>query len=558
MSFQKYRNFQPIELPERQWPGKRLEQAPTWCSVDLRDGNQALIHPMHPARKRRMFEYLVKMGFKEIEVGFPAASKDDFDFTRMVIEETLVPDDVSIQMLVQARAHLIDRTFEALQGAKRPIIHMYNSTSTLQRRVVFGKSRSEIIELALDGVKRIRDKADENVRFQYSPESFTGTELDFALEICERVAEVWGPTEENPIILNLPGTVEMATPNVYADQIEWFHRHMSLGKRAVISLHAHNDRGTAVAATELGMMAGAGRVEGTLFGNGERTGNVDLVTVAMNLFSQGIDPELDFSHIRDIVQLSEECTEIKVHPRHPYAGDLVFTAFSGSHQDAIRKGIMAMRKNKDEIWQVPYLPIDPADVGRQYEPVVRINSQSGKGGIAFVLEEYSGLRLPRALQVEFSQKIQSVTDSDGEELTPEQVTKAFMDTYVCHEGVYSLKEYTSGPVEEDAPDRLSKPSRVVASVADPDGNIREIEGTGNGPVSAFVVGFEKAFGMELKVLGYEQHALNEGRFAKAVSYVQLTIDQGMPVYGVGEDANTSTSALLGVVSAINRAMARQK
>ncbi len=487
------------------------------------------------------------MGFKEIELGFPAASKDDFDFTRMVIEEGLVPDDVSVQVLVQARAHLIDRTFEALEGAKRPIVHMYNSTSTLQRRVVFGKSRKEIIHLALEGVKRVRDKAGEHVRFQYSPESFTGTELPFALEVCEAVAEAWGPTEENPIILNLPGTVEMATPNVYADQIEWFIRHMSLGKRAVISLHAHNDRGTAVAATELAMMAGAGRVEGTLFGNGERTGNVDLVTVAMNLFSQGIDPKLDFSRIREIVELSEACTEIKVHPRHPYAGELVFTAFSGSHQDAIRKGVKAMREGGSDLWEVPYLPIDPADVGRQYEPIVRINSQSGKGGVAFVLEEHSGFRLPRDLQVEFSQVIQGIADIGAVELSPEQITDAFIKTYERTKGPYELLEFGSRPVKE---------CRVVATVRNPDGGDTELTGTGNGPVSAFVEGLEQAFGIKLEVLDYEQHALDKGRFAKAVTYVRLSLNQGMPTYGIGLDENTATSALLGVVAAINRALER--
>ncbi|HYQ93061.1 MAG TPA: 2-isopropylmalate synthase, partial [Candidatus Competibacteraceae bacterium] len=479
---QKYRPFPPVQLPDRQWPNRVLTRAPDWCSVDLRDGNQALIEPMGPERKRRLFKLLVKLGFKEIEVGFPAASQTDYDFTRMLIEEDLIPDDVAIQVLTQSREHLIRRTFEAVRGAKRVIVHLYNSTSPLQRQVVFGLDRQGIIDIAVTGAELIRTLAAKQPEtqwiFQYSPESFTATELDFALDICEAVNAVWQPTPERKVILNLPATVEMATPNAYADQIEWFLRRIDRRDSVILSLHPHNDRGTAVAAAELAMLAGAERVEGTLFGNGERTGNVDIVTLALNLFTQGINPGLDLSDINAIIREVEYCNQIPVHPRHPYAGDLVFTAFSGSHQDAIKKGLAA---NADQpIWEVPYLPIDPSDVGRSYEAVIRINSQSGKGGIAYVMEKDYGLALPRRLQIEFSQVVQAIADETGKELAPTAIWTAFQQEYLDARGPYSFVEH------RDSPDGRAIDSYRLTATIRHHGRERIIAGTGNGPIDAFV------------------------------------------------------------------------
>ncbi|MDX1655546.1 MAG: 2-isopropylmalate synthase, partial [Candidatus Competibacteraceae bacterium] len=439
----KYRPFAPIALPDRCWPNRVIQRAPLWCSVDLRDGNQALIEPMGMDRKRQMFQMLVRLGFKEIEVGFPAASQTDFDFVRSLIEEDLVPEDVTIQVLTQARAQLIDRTFESLKGARRAIVHLYNSTSTVQRRVVFGMDREQIKAIAVRGAQRVRECAraqpDTQWVFQYSPESFTGTELDYAVEVVDAVNEIWQPTPEHKVIINLPATVEMSTPNIYADQVEWFCRQIRNRQSIVLSVHPHNDRGTAVAAAELAVMAGADRVEGTLFGNGERTGNVDLVTLALNLYTQGVEPELDLADINEVIRCAEHCNQLPVHPRHPYAGDLVFTAFSGSHQDAIKKGLAA--RNQGEFWEVPYLPIDPRDVGRSYEAVIRVNSQSGKGGVAYIMERDHGLNLPRRLQMEFAQVVQKVADTTGKELTPLGLWNAFQDEYLVQTGPYALVEY---------------------------------------------------------------------------------------------------------------------
>src|SRR5437660_3543514 len=515
--YQPYHQQFSIDLPARQWPTRRIEVAPRWCAVDLRDGNQALIDPMSPERKRRMFALLVQMGYKEIEVGFPSASQTEFDFVRQLIEQDLIPDDVMIQVLTQARPELIERTFESLRGAPRALVHLYNSTSTLQRRVVFGLDRAGIVDIAVRGARLCRTLArtlpGTDVRFQYSPESFTGTELDFAVEICEAVMDVWEPTTERPVILNLPATVEMATPNVYADQIEWFHRTVRGRETIVLSLHPHNDRGTAVAAAELGVMAGADRVEGTLFGNGERTGNVDVVTLALNLFSQGIDPGIEIHDIDDIVRTVEYCNQLPVHPRHPYAGELVYTAFSGSHQDAIKKGFEALEKRNDALWEVPYLPIDPKDLGRSYEAVIRVNSQSGKGGVAYVIKADHGLDLPRALQVEFSRIVQEVADRTGKELTSGDIWSLFEETYLGGGGV-RLVDYSVLP-EPRAGER-----RIVATIEER-GAERRIEGVGNGPIAAFVDALKRDCGIALTVLDYHENAVAAGADAQAAAYVQI-------------------------------------
>ncbi|HYD32785.1 MAG TPA: 2-isopropylmalate synthase, partial [Azospirillaceae bacterium] len=478
----KYQPFPPVNLTDRQWPGRSITAPPMWCSVDLRDGNQALIEPMGPERKRRMFDLLVRMGFKEIEVGFPAASQTDFEFLRVLVDEKLIPDDVTIQVLTQAREDLIRPTFEAIRGTRRAIVHLYNSTSELQRRVVFGMDCAGITELAVNGTKLIKELAAEaetagtEIVLQYSPESFTGTELDFAVEICEAVMEVWQPTRERRIILNLPATVEMSTPNVHADQIEWFARKLKNRDCAILSVHPHNDRGTAVAAAELAMLAGADRVEGTLFGNGERTGNVDVVTLALNMMTQGVDPGLRIDNINELVRTVEYCNQLPVHPRHPYGGELVFTAFSGSHQDAIRKGFQAMVKSNSGLWEVPYLPIDPKDIGRTYEAVIRINSQSGKGGIAYVLESDYGITLPRRLQVEFSRAVQEIADRTGKEITPDAVWQTFRTSYLEQDGAYDLVDHTIAHV--------TPPSerRSITAVVRARGREQAIRGTGNGPI----------------------------------------------------------------------------
>lgn len=543
----RYQPVSPVQLPDRAWPNRVITQAPEWCSVDLRDGNQALVEPMGWDRKIKLFELLVRLGFKQIEVGFPAASQTDFDFVRRLIQEQRIPSDVTIQVLVQARKDLISRTFESLRGAARAIVHLYNSTSTLQRRVVFGKGRDEIRELAVQGTRWVREYAsaqpETEIIFEYSPESFTGTELDFALEVCNAVSECWVPTPERKMILNLPATVEMSTPNLYADQVEWMHRHLARRDACVLSVHTHNDRGTAVAATELAIMAGADRVEGTLFGNGERTGNVDLVTVAMNLFSQGIDPKLDFSEIPEVARVYQETCRMPIHPRHPYVGELVFTAFSGSHQDAIRKGLDAMVKANQAIWEVPYLPIDPADVGRVYEPLVRINSQSGKGGVAFVLERAGGYHIPRDLAATFSQSIQRITDETGAELAPAEVVQRFEQEYLTANSRFSLQDF--------AVNRTSAEHCQVRAVLTESGRAFEIRAVGNGPIDAFVQAINRTFGNQVHVVDYAEHALGEGEDAEAMAYVKLR-GNNRSVWGVGRAHDIVAASFAAVTSAVSR------
>jgi 2-isopropylmalate synthase len=557
MPVHRYTPFVPIELPDRRWPERRIDRAPRWCAVDLRDGNQALIDPMSPARKKRMFELLVRMGYKEIEVGFPSASQTDFDFVRQLVEEDLIPDDVVIQVLTQARDPLIERTFESIRGAKQAIVHLYNSTSTLQRRVVFGLPKEGIVDIAVQGARLCRKLtetvADTDVFFEYSPESYTGTELDFALEVCNAVNDVWQPAPEHKTIVNLPATVEMTTPNLYADSIEWMHRNLAHRDSVVLSLHPHNDRGTAVAAAELGFMAGADRIEGCLFGNGERTGNVCLVTLGMNLFSQGIDPQVDFSDIDEIRRTVEYCNQLPVHERHPYGGDLVFTAFSGSHQDAIKKGLDWMERDAaaagvpvaDFRWAVPYLPIDPKDVGRSYEAVIRVNSQSGKGGVAYVMKTEHHLDLPRRLQIEFSQVIQARTDVSGGEVTPAQMWEAFETEYLSPRTPVSLNSHHTSSAE-GSDDQLDVDVYV-------EGDKRALVGRGNGPIAAFVDALA-SIGYEVRVLDYAEHALSAGGDARAAAYVECAIGDRI-LWGVGVDANIVTASLRAVVSAVNRAAA---
>ncbi len=548
MPFRHYRAFTPVPLPDRTWPSRVITKAPRWCSVDLRDGNQALIDPMDPSRKRRMFDLLVKCGFKEIEVGFPSASQPDFDFVRQLIEENLIPDDVIIQVLTQARPELIERTYESLRGAPRAIVHLYNSTSTLQRRVVFGLNRAGIVDIAVRAARVCQDLngaiPECDVHWEYSPESFTGTELDFAVEICEAVMDVWKPTPDRRMILNLPATVEMATPNVYADQIEWFLRHIRDRESIILSLHPHNDRGTAVAAAELGVMAGADRVEGTLFGNGERTGNVDVVTLALNLFSQGVDPELNFSDIDAARRTVEHCNRLPVHPRHPYVGDLVYTAFSGSHQDAIKKGFEALGKNYD-VWEVPYLPVDPHHLGRSYEAVIRVNSQSGKGGVAYIMKFDHGLDLPRRLQIEFSGVIQGIVEESGTEIQAAQIWSAFEATYLTPTRPLTLIGHPATTTARDS-GRTSLETTVQV-----DGTERLVRGGGNGPIAAFVDALGRDAGVGVEVLDYHEHALGEGAGATAVAYVEARV-AGKTRWGVGIDSNILTASLKAVVSAINR------
>ena len=560
MPFGRYQPFTPIDLPDRTWPNRVIGQAPRWCAVDLRDGNQALIDPMTPQRKLRMFQLLVDMGYKEIEVGFPSASQTDFDFVRQIIEDGLIPDDVVIQVLTQSREHLIERTFEAVRGAKQAIVHLYNSTSTLQRRVVFGLDKAGIVDIAVHGAQLCQKFADEiagdtDVYFEYSPESYTGTELEFALEVCNAVTDVWQPTPERKVILNLPATVEMATPNVYADSIEWMHRNLARRDSIVLSLHPHNDRGTAVAAAELGYLAGADRIEGCLFGNGERTGNVCLVTLGLNLFSQGIDPQIDFSDIDHIRRTVEYCNQIPVHERHPYGGDLVYTAFSGSHQDAINKGLNAMAADADAAgvdvdaftWQVPYLPIDPKDVGRTYEAVIRVNSQSGKGGVAYVMRTEHSLDLPRRLQIEFSQVIQRITDTEGGEVSPEEMWATFSDEYLPNPaapwGRFSLVS-----VKQDS---AVDGDTTVSVVMRDNGSEVSLVGTGNGPVAAFCAALA-THGVDVRVLDYAEHAMSAGGDARAAAYLECAVRDRV-LWGVGIDPSITTASLKGIVSAVNRA-----
>src|SRR6201996_3346653 len=545
---QKYSPFPPIGLTDRTWPNRVIARAPTWCSVDLRDGNQALIEPMNPSRKHRIFEQLVKLGFKEIEVGFPAASQTDFDFVRELIERGLVPDDVTIQVLTQARPELIARTYESLQGARRAIMHVYNSTSVAQRRVVFRTDRAGIVDIAVRGATVVREHAlkqrDTEWVFQYSPESFTGTELDFAVEVCDAVNAVWEPTPARKSILNLPATVEMATPNVYADQIEWFGRHVARRDSIVLSVHPHNDRGTGVAAAELAVMGGADRVEGTLFGNGERTGNVDIVTLALNLYTQGVKPGLDFSNINEVARCAEACNQLPIHPRHPYVGDLVFTAFSGSHQDAIKKGFAALKPGA--IWDVPYLPIDPQDLGRTYDSIIRVNSQSGKGGVAYLLERDHQYVLPRRLQIEFSQVVQAAADATGKELTSDELAELFSAEYLRTTAPFVYRSHQLAATADGA-DR----ERITLHV-DRNGTPLTLTGSGSGPIDALV----EALGLPMDVLSYSEHSRSAGSGAQAVAYVEITPHSRVTLFGVGIHNNIVTASLLAVLSAVNRAMAR--
>ena len=553
MPIAKYQPFAPIALKDRTWPNAQITQAPIWCSVDLRDGNQALVEPMGTERKSRMFALLLALGFREIEVAFPSASQTDFDFVRSLIESNKIPEGVAIQVLTQCRADLIDRTFEAIEGAQNVIFHFYNSTSTLQREVVFRQDRKGITNIAVEAAKRIRERAEtvmaksaSKIQYEYSPESFTGTELDYALEICEAVKAVLEPTADHKLILNLPATVEMATPNVYADQIEWFLRQVSGRETITLSVHPHNDRGTAVAATELALMAGADRVEGTLLGNGERTGNVDLVTLGLNLFTQGVDPKLDLSNVDQILEVVEYCNQITTHPRHPYVGEFVYTAFSGSHQDAIKKGFDALQKRNDGVFAVPYLPIDPKDVGRSYEAVIRINSQSGKGGIAYLLKTDHGLDLPRSLQVEFSKIAQTVMDQDGQELSSEALWQLFSKTYGLQEASLTLLSHEMTPVSAHV-------TKLTATLSAPKGETLVVEGTGNGPVDAFVDALARHYALDFALTDYKEHALGRGASAQAASYIVIELADGATFHGVGLDENIILSSLKAVLSAVLRA-----
>lgn len=545
----KYQPYPKVNLDNRAWPDKQIEKAPIWCSVDLRDGNQALIDPMGQDRKERMFRLLLDMGFPEIEIGFPSASQTDFDFARWCIEHGNVPDYVSLQVLVQCRPELITRTFEALEGAKHPIVHFYNSTSELQRRVVFAKDVAGVKKIATDGAKMIMDmagKAGRGYRFEYSPESFTGTELEVALEISNAVIEIVNPTPDHKMILNLPSTVEMSTPNIYADQIEWMCRNIDRRDSVIISLHPHNDRGCGIAATELGLLAGADRVEGTLFGNGERTGNVDIVTLALNMFTQGIDPELDCSDIEKLKEVYEYCNQLNIPERHPYVGELVYTAFSGSHQDAINKGMKAMKVSNKTLWEVPYLPIDPRDVGRSYEAIIRINSQSGKGGIAYILQEDYGLNLPRNMQIEFRDVIQEITDREGKELSPKRIYEEFIKNYVEHENTrFGFVDYRTS-ADPSVKGRVN----VTAEITDK-GVVHEIMGNGTGLVDGFIDALSRYTGQKLSVVDYSEHSLQQGSDAKAICYMEIAYPKGK-IFGAAIDDNIATASLSAIVSAVNR------
>lgn len=552
LNYQKYRKNPVMDYPEREWPGREIEKAPIWCSVDLRDGNQALIDPMVVEEKIEMFQHLIKLGFQEIEIGFPAASQIEFDFLRQLVDRKMIPEGVCVQVLTQCREELIDRTFEAIEGCSRAVVHIYNSTSTLQRDVVFGMDREEIKKIAVNGTKMVKERAQKfpgEIILEYSPESFTGTEMDFALDICTAVQEEWGPTAKKPMIINLPSTVEMTTPNVFADQIEWMNKHFKNRESIILSVHPHNDRGTGVASAELSLLAGADRVEGTLFGNGERTGNVDILNIAYNMFSQGIDPQLHIEHINEIIELYERCCKIPIHPRHPYAGKLVFTAFSGSHQDAINKGVKAMRERGSQIWQVPYLPIDPADIGREYEPIVRINSQSGKGGVAFVMDTYFGFKLPKGMHKEFANVIQKISEKQGE-VSPEQIMEQFrMDYLDRKEPIHFRKlrvDDLSGETESDFDTK--------ATVLYTDHGVqKQFEAVGNGPIDAVQRGLREVLGVNIKVLDYEEHALQSGANSQAAAYIHLLdADDGRVTYGVGVSSNITRASVRAIFSAVNR------
>ena len=552
MNYQKYKRFETISLPDRTWPDRHIEKAPTWCSVDLRDGNQALVTPMNIDEKVEMFQKLVELGFKEIEVGFPSASQIEYDFIRKLIDDHLVPGDVTLQVLTQCREHLIRRTFESLKGLDKAIVHIYNSTSVLQRDVVFNKDKEEIKKIATDGCQLVKDLCSEfdgKVILEYSPESFTGTEMDYAVEVCDAVMDVWGASKDNKVIINLPATVEMDTPNVYADQIEWIGRHFKDRERVILSLHPHNDRGTGVAATELGLLAGADRVEGTLFGNGERTGNVDLVTVALNMYTHGVDPKLDFSHINDIKKMYERVTKMEVPPRQPYAGQLVFTAFSGSHQDAINKGMHKYRERGNKQWEVPYLPIDPADLNRQYEPIVRINSQSGKGGVAFVMDTVFGYHIPKAMQANFAKVVQNISEAEGE-VSPERIFDTFTKEYIDMEEPYKFISQKLIDESEDPTNDFDR--KVILKIID-HGEEKTLVGHGNGPIDAVRDALNSGSNVHFTLLDYSEHALTSGSSSKAASYVEMQ-GEGMQSaeWGVGVHANITTATMMAMICGLGR------
>ncbi len=552
LNYKRYRKNPVVDYPQRQWPNKEIEKAPIWCSVDLRDGNQALIDPMVVEEKIEFFQFLIKLGFKEIEIGFPAASQIEYDFLRQLVDRKLIPDDVCVQVLTQCREEQVERTFEAIEGCKQAIVHIYNSTSTLQRDVVFNMDKPEIIDIAIKGTKMVKERAAKfpgKIILEYSPESFTGTELDFALEICTAVQKEWGPTKENPMIINLPSTVETNTPNVYADEIEWMSNHFENRESIILSVHPHNDRGTGVASAELALLAGADRVEGTLFGNGERTGNVDVLNIAYNMFSQGINPELEIEHINDIIEIYERCVKIPIHPRHPYAGKLVFTAFSGSHQDAINKGVKAMKERGGDIWQVPYLPIDPADIGREYEPIVRINSQSGKGGVAFVMDTYFGFKLPKGMHKEFANVIQKISEKQGE-VSPDQIMDAFREEYLDKKEPIHFRKLNV--VDLGGEKETSFDTQVTVIYTDHDVE-KEFTAVGNGPVDAVKRGLKEALDVDIKILDYEEHALQSGSNSQAAAYIHLLdVENGAVTYGVGVSSNITRASVRAIFSAINR------
>ena len=549
--YKKYKPTAPVYLDTRTWPGKAITKPPIWCSVDLRDGNQALVEPMDTARKLKMFKTLVSMGFKEIEIGFPSASDTDFQFCRYLVENKLIPDDVTVQVLTQAREHLIDKTFEALKGCKSAILHLYNSVSTLQRKVVFKQDRAGVKKIASDGAAMVFDRLkhlpDTILTLQYSPESFTGTELDYALDVCETVLDCWKASKKNKVIINLPATVEMSTPNIYADQIEWMSNNFSERDRVILSLHPHNDRGTGVAATELGLMAGADRVEGTLFGNGERTGNVDIVTLGLNMFTQGIDPELDFSDINKLIETAEFCNQLPVHQRHPYAGLLVHTAFSGSHQDAIRKGMEAISKSNDPFWEVPYLPIDPNDIGRTYEAIIRVNSQSGKAGAAWLLEQEHNINIPRGAQIQFSQAVQGVADKTGKEITSDMIWGIFEEEFL-QKGKFSLHKFKSKKISKD------KNTEFIEATIEYNGEKIKISSKGNGPISAFVNAMRDHFNLTFMLNDFGQNTRSSGSSAEAAAYIEIKVpdENGRSVFGVGIDTSITLAPIKAVISAINR------
>ncbi len=552
LNYKRYRRNPVIDYPQREWPNKEIKKAPIWCSVDLRDGNQALIDPMIVSEKIEFFNYLIKLGFKEIEIGFPASSQIEFDFLRQLVDRRMIPDDVVVQVLTQCREELVQRTFESIQGCKQAIVHIYNSTSTLQRDVVFHMNKEEIINIAVESTKMVKRYAKDfpgKIILEYSPESFTGTELDFALEICTAVQEEWGPTKENPMIINLPSTVEINTPNVYADQIEWMNKHFKNRESIILSVHPHNDRGTGVASAELALLAGAERVEGTLFGNGERTGNVDIMTIAYNMFSQGIDPELAIEHINESIEIYERCCKIPIHPRHPYAGKLVFTAFSGSHQDAINKGVKAMKERGSDIWQVPYLPIDPADIGREYEPIVRINSQSGKGGVAFIMDTYFGFKLPKGMHKEFANVIQAISEKQGE-VSPDQIMDNFREQYLMKKEPIHFRKLR---VDDLSGETKSEFDTKVTVVYTDHGVEKCFEAVGNGPIDAAKRGLQEELGIDIKILDYEEHALQSGSNSQAAAYIHLLdVESGRVTYGVGVSSNITRASVRAIFSAVNR------